>query len=45
MRRKSLETYQELAAAAEFSATVSRLKSEVEQLKEENSRLAKAEAG
>jgi HEAT repeat protein len=45
VRRKSLETYQELAAAAEFSATVSHLKSEVEQLKEENSRLAKARAG
>jgi aminopeptidase N len=45
VKRKSLETYHELAAAAEFSATVSRLKSEVEQLKGENSRLAKAVAG
>jgi HEAT repeat protein len=45
VKRKSLETYHELAAAAEFSATVSRLKSEVEELKEENARLAKAAAG
>jgi len=45
VRRKSLETYQELEAAAEFAATVTRLKSEVEQLKEQNSRLAKAAAG
>ena len=45
VRRKSLETYQELEGAAEFSATVTRLKSEVEQLKEENSQLAKAAAG
>ncbi len=42
VRRKSLETYQELSASAEFSATVAKLKSEVEQLKEENSRLAGA---
>jgi len=45
VRRKSLETYHELAAGAEFSATVSKLKSEVEQLKEDNARLAKAAAG
>jgi aminopeptidase N len=44
VKRKSLETYHELATGAEFSATVSRLGSEVEQLKEENARLSRAAA-
>jgi aminopeptidase N len=41
VRRKALETYYELAASAELSTTISKLKAEVEQLKEENGRLAK----
>jgi len=44
VRRKALETYHELAASAETSATLSKLKAEVEQLKEENRRLVGAGA-
>ncbi len=44
VRRKSLETYYELSAAAEVSTLVSKLKAEVEEIKEENKRLAKAAA-
>ncbi len=42
VRRKALETYYELAASVEFSTTVSKLKAEVEDLEEENRRLARA---
>ncbi len=42
VRRKGLETYHELAASAEFSAAVTRLKAEVDELKDENRRLARA---
>jgi len=41
VRRKGLETYHELAAATEFSAAMSNLRAEVEQLKEENRKLAR----
>lgn len=40
VRRKGLETYHELAESAEYSVVMSKLKAEVEQLKEENRRLA-----
>jgi aminopeptidase N len=40
VRRKALETYHELAAAVESSAAVTKLKAEVEQLKEDVRRLA-----
>lgn len=41
VRRRALETYYELSASAEVSTTVSKLKAEVEELKEENRRLAR----
>ncbi|MDG6898773.1 MAG: HEAT repeat domain-containing protein [Nitrososphaerota archaeon] len=44
VRRKALETYYELAASADFSSMVSKLRAEVNELKEENRRLAKAAA-
>jgi len=44
VKRKALETYYDLAASAEFSATVSKLKAEVEQLREENRKLAREAA-
>jgi aminopeptidase N len=40
MRRKALETYHELTAAVESSAAVTKLKAEVEQLKEDIRRLS-----
>jgi aminopeptidase N len=40
VRRKALETYYELVGSAEHSATLSRLRSEVEGLREDNRRLA-----
>ena len=42
VRRKALETYYELSASAEASAAFAKLKGEVEELKEENRRLAAA---
>ena len=44
IRRKALETYHELTAVAESSAALTKLRTEVEQLKEENKRLAAAGA-
>ena len=44
VRRKSLETYYELAASVERSTAVTKLKEEVEELKEENKKLARAAA-
>ncbi len=44
VRRKALETYHELSASAESSATLEKLKAEVEQLKEENKRLGPSSA-
>ena len=40
IRRKALETYHELAASAESMTALSKLREEVDQLKEENKRLA-----
>lgn len=40
--RKALETYHELSAGAESSAALSKLRAEVDELKEENRRLARA---
>jgi aminopeptidase N len=42
VRRKALETYHELASSAEHSATLSKLRTEVEELKEENRKFARA---
>jgi aminopeptidase N len=42
VKRKALETYHELAVSAESSATLARLRTEVEQLKEDNRKLAAA---
>jgi len=41
VRRKALETYYELAGSAERSAALSKLQAEVEEIKEENRRLAR----
>jgi aminopeptidase N len=41
VRRKGLETYHELAASAELSGAMSNLKAQLEELKEENRKLAK----
>jgi len=43
VRRRALETYYELSASAEVSTTISKLKAEVEELKEENRRLSKSQ--
>lgn len=40
VKRRALETYYELATSTEVSAAVSRLKAEVEELKDENRRLS-----
>ncbi|HEY6282750.1 MAG TPA: M1 family aminopeptidase [Nitrososphaerales archaeon] len=42
VRRKALETYHELAGSAESSAALSKLRAEVEDLKEENQKLARS---
>ncbi|MDG6901937.1 MAG: M1 family metallopeptidase [Nitrososphaerota archaeon] len=42
VRRKALETYHELLASTESSAALSKLREEVEQLKEENRRLVRS---
>jgi aminopeptidase N len=44
VKRKALEVYHELAAGAEASAAISKLRSEVEELKEKNAKLAGASA-
>ncbi|MDA4126146.1 MAG: M1 family aminopeptidase [Thaumarchaeota archaeon] len=42
IRRKALETYYELANAAEYSAVAAKLRLEVEELKEDNRKLSRA---
>ncbi len=42
VRRKALEVYYQLSASAESSAAISKLRAEVEELKDENRRLASA---